>query len=221
MDIPLNAEPEEKPPELSSEQMKAGLAAAEETIQRQKAELGRERQRLDQFLSRSPGETPENPPAALGVMPDMIENPDEYRVWHAEKDRRDKQEQTRLFDAEREDRRTEIANAESRANLWQVFQTNHPSHAKLSTLANPAYQRILQRGDTTTDATDLAKAIAAEMDAMAGGSIENFKKAPDRSGGTSGGESPSPKKQKQAEESEGFDSTHKAVSAWQVKYGLQ
>jgi len=152
----------------------------------------------------------------------MIEKPDDYRIWMAEKDRRDKLETTRLFEAERKERKQEIADAESRGSLWQIFQANHPAHAKLTALANPAYQRVSQRSDVPSDVTLLAKAIADEMDSMAGGSIEKFKKPADRSSGSSGGEHPSPPKPKdETEEVDGFASTHKAISAWQQKYGLQ
>ena len=224
VDIPLGEQDTDAPSqnELSPEQLRAQLAAAEETIQRQNQDLSHERSRLDQFLSRSPETPAETPPPPLGVMPDMIEKPDEYRIWMAEKDRRDKLETNRRFDAEREERKREIANAESRASLWQIFQANHPAHAKLTALANPAYQRVSQRSDAPSDVTFLAKAIADEMDSMAGGSVENLKKPADRSAGSSGGERPSPAKPKQETEVEdGFASTHKAISAWQTKYGLQ
>jgi len=223
VDLPGQTDSTEKETPLSTEQLQAALAASEERAVRAEQGLDRERDRLDSFLT-TPPTTPQTteriePPPP---MPDIVEQPDAYRAWHLDKDRRAQLELDARLNRESEERRTDIAAAESRGNLWNTFQTQYPEHAALSDLARPAYQNILQRRNPPNDVNGLAKAISEEMNSMVGTDIKKIAKTVDRSSDTSAGENlPTPKPKAKTDEDDGENVTmHSAISAFKIKYGL-
>jgi len=215
-------ESQEREPELSSDQLRAQLAAAEERVQRSESDLGRERTRLDSFLSQNQSPAQAAPAAREPIppMPDPIENPDGYRQWMVQRDARAQQEMESRLEATRAELRGEIEVAESRANLWTAFQSRYPKHAERKDLAGAAYQSLNASGNIPNDVDSIVTAIKSEMDRMVGGSIENFSRPADRSAGTSAGDRPAPPQSKDQGGDDENVTIHSAVSAWKQKYGL-
>jgi len=206
--------------ELSVEQLQAQLAAEQEMRQRLESNLDHERSRLDAFLSKAPEQKTEAA-EPLGPPPDLIENPDAYRAWVVEKDRRSQLEIEKRLQAQQEEFRSEIASAESRVNLWQAFQTMYPEHAKLTKIAGYAFQELNKQGGLPGDVAGISDAIAAKMDSMVGSSIANLKPQANRTADTSGGEVASPKKKVATDEDDDAPSTmHSAIAEFQKNHGL-
>lgn len=206
--------------DLSPDQLRAQLAAAEERAQRLEQDVDRERTRLDSFLSRNPSDPERKQAAPIQPMPDPIENPDGYRQWMADRDARVLAESERRLQAHTAEIRADQAAAEERAIIWTSFQTKYARHAQQRDLASAAYNRLVSAGSLSKDPDRIADAVAREMDRMVGTPIANITAPPDRTGGTSAGERPAPQKSRGSEDGEAEVSIHSAATAFKLKHGL-
>jgi hypothetical protein len=207
-------------PELSNEQLRAQLASAEERATRGEQDLDRERGRLDTFLARSPQQEEKRASEPLPPMPDPVEETEKYRAWLVEKDARVTGEQERRLKAHTEEIRHENAEAETRAEIWSVFENKYPSHAAARDLASAAYSRLNTNGSLPSGTSNIVTAVAREMDRMVGTPIDKLTTPPDRTGGTSAGNRPAPTRPKAAADDDTIVSIHSAASAFKMKHGL-
>lgn len=210
-------ENENDPKPLSAEQLRAERDALRERANRAEQEAARERARVDSWLANrsDPIKNPE--PAAPPPMPDPAEDPDAYRRWHAEDRARQQREIEKRFDSLRNEVRTDVASAETRAALWQTFQQRYPKHAQQTRLAGIAFAAVAERG-LDSDAVRVADAVKAEMEAIAGPLSSG---GADRTGGLTGGEPPRKTQQRQAEGGdEPIITMHEAITKRKIAHGF-
>lgn len=209
-------------PSLSYEQLQAQLAASQEAQQRAEGERDLERGRLDSFIQRG-APSPQPQPVALpplGPAPDQSLQPDEYRVWEMERDRRRQVEIDQRFDRQANELRQEISDTEQRHQLWTSFQQKYPKYAALSDLVRSAYQSLHARGELPTTTEAVLDSVKNEMDRMSGTNLGNVSPPADRTAGTSAGELPATPKPKDAPDEEMGHTIHESVTAFQQKHGL-
>lgn len=203
----------------SAEELRIQLAA--ERAAREAAEKARERdqQRLDEII-RGPRPTP---PAdtvkPLGPAPDPSEDFEAFQRWQAEKDRRAQVELEARLKAEREEIQRSVTDESRTQMLWTRFQQKYPKHAAREALVRAAYVELRQRNALPSSPEAAVDAVAREMDALVGAPIDPSAVPADRSVGTGDGiRQVPPRRNRKADE--GHSTTHEAITAQQIKYGL-
>lgn len=207
---------------LDLESLRSQLEQERRAREAAEQERERERSRLDAWLQ-GRGESeraPATPP--LGAAPDPTEDPERFRTWIAERDRRAAEELDRRLERQQRETEERIGMASRQATLWQLFQTRYPKHAERTDLASTAFQRVVQRGVLDrSDDSGVVDAVRKEMDSIVGAPIDKIG-APDgdRTRGLSVGDRGTAKKPARAPITDEPKTLHESISKRQLEFGL-